>query len=76
MYPYHGDFQTKLFLDNFSNKFRLVNKSYKYVNKNRRQENSISFFLNAFTFSFFYYRTVDAQAYVTCLYFRGKKNKN
>ena len=73
--PIPRRFPDQVIFRSFFQQFWLVNKSYKYVNKNRRQENSISFFLNACTFSFFYYRTVDAQAYVTCLYFRGKKNK-
>ena len=73
--PIPRRFPDQVIFRSFFQQFWLVNKSYKYVNKNRRQENSISDVFKPFTFSFCHYRTVDAHAYVTCPYFRGKKKK-
>ena len=71
--PIQRRFPDQVIFRSFFQQFWLVNKSYKYVNKNRRQENSISDVFKAFTFSFCHHRTVDAHTYVTCPYFRGKK---
>ena len=53
--PIPRRFPDQVIFRSFSQQFRLVNKSYKYVSKNRRQENSISDVFEAFTFSFCHY---------------------